>query len=64
MKIEIDSRLPSNIEAERSFLGASLIDHAVSIEAPGLIRESDLFLYQHQLIFRGMLHLNAHGISG
>jgi len=51
---EIAKRLPSNLEAERSILGAILMDNS-AIKLADDLRVDDLFLEQHQVIFKTML---------
>src|SRR5215216_2101393 len=50
--------LPSNIEAERSILGAILLDNAVCNQAIELMRRDEFFLDSHRRIFDKMLVLN------
>ncbi|HXU34842.1 MAG TPA: replicative DNA helicase [Blastocatellia bacterium] len=49
--------LPSNIEAERSILGAILLDNAVCNQAIELLRRDDFFLDSHRRIFEKMIAL-------
>lgn len=49
--------LPSNVEAERSILGAILLDNAVCNQAIELLRRDDFFLDSHRRIFDKMLAL-------
>src|SRR5262245_42805970 len=52
-----DRGLPSNIEAERSILGAILLDNAVCNQAIELMRRDDFFLDSHRRIFDKMVAL-------
>jgi replicative DNA helicase len=49
--------LPQNVEAERSILGAILLDNTVCDEAMLLIKRSDFFLDSHRRIFEKMAGL-------
>src|SRR6058998_262351 len=50
--------LPSNIEAERSILGAILLDSQVCNQAIELLRRDDFFLDSHRRIFDKMIVLS------
>ena len=50
--------LPSNVEAERSILGAILLDNAVCNQAIELLRRDDFFLESHRRIFDKMVALS------
>ena len=52
-----DKGLPSNVEAERSILGAILLDNAVCNQAIELLRREDFFLDSHRRIFDKMIAL-------
>ena len=52
-----DKGLPSNLEAERSILGAILLDNAVCNQAIEMLRREDLFLDSHRRIFDKMISL-------
>ena len=52
-----DKGLPSNVEAERSILGAILLDNAVCNQAIELLRREDFFLDSHRRIFDKMVAL-------
>ncbi|HSE96947.1 MAG TPA: DnaB-like helicase N-terminal domain-containing protein, partial [Blastocatellia bacterium] len=52
-----DKGLPSNIEAERSILGAILLDNTVCNQAIELLRRDDFFLDSHRRIFDKMVAL-------
>jgi replicative DNA helicase len=52
-----DKGLPSNVEAERSILGAILLDNAVCNQAIELMRRDDFFLDSHRRIFDKMVAL-------
>jgi len=49
--------LPSNVEAERSILGAILLDNLVCNQAIELLRREDFFLESHRRIFEKMIVL-------
>lgn len=49
--------LPSNVEAERSILGAILLDNSVCNQAIELLRRDDFFLDSHRRIFDKMIAL-------
>ncbi len=53
----LDRGLPSNVEAERSILGAILLDNAVCNQAMELLRREDFFLDSHRRIFDKMISL-------
>jgi replicative DNA helicase len=53
----LDKGLPSNVEAERSILGAILLDNAVCNQAIELLRRDDFFLDSHRRIFDKMVSL-------
>jgi len=53
----LDKGLPSNLEAERSILGAILLDNAVCNQAIELLRREDFFLDSHRRIFDKMVSL-------
>jgi replicative DNA helicase len=50
--------LPSNVEAERSILGAILLDNSVCNQAIELLRRDDFFLDSHRRIFEKMIALS------
>src|SRR6185295_7371563 len=52
-----DKGLPSNVEAERSILGAILLDNLVCNQAIELLRREDFFLDSHRRIFEKMIAL-------
>src|SRR4030095_5308924 len=54
----LDKGLPSNVEAERSILGAILLDTAVCNQAIELLRREDFFLDSHRRIFDKMVSLS------
>ncbi|HKP86660.1 MAG TPA: replicative DNA helicase [Blastocatellia bacterium] len=54
--------LPSNVEAERSILGAILLDNAVCNQAIELLRREDFFLDSHRRIFDKMVALTERGM--
>lgn len=51
--------IPKNLEAEKSVLGAILIDSNAVVEASELLEPNDFYLRANQFIFRAMLDLNA-----
>jgi replicative DNA helicase len=55
--------LPSNIEAERSILGAIILDNAVCNQAIELLRREDFFLDSHRRIYEKMVALSERGTS-
>lgn len=61
MPIEIDKPLPHNEQAERSLLGAALIDTKSAVEILALIRPDDFFNSYHQTIFRHIESVHAQG---
>jgi replicative DNA helicase len=58
----LDRGLPSNVEAERSILGAILLDNAVCNQAIELMRREDFFLDSHRRIFDKMVALTERGM--
>jgi replicative DNA helicase len=54
--------LPSNAEAERSILGAILLDNAVCNQAIELMRRDDFFLESHRRLFDKMVALTERGM--
>lgn len=56
-----DRALPSNIEAERSILGAVLLDNQTINQAAEMLRRDDFFLDSHRRIFDKMLLLMEQG---
>ena len=56
-----DRALPSNIEAERSILGAVLLDNQTINQAAEMLRRDDFFLDSHRRIFDKMLPLMEQG---
>ncbi len=57
----LEKGLPSNIEAERSILGAILLDNAVCNQAIELMRRDEFFLDSHRRIFEKMVALTERG---
>ena len=53
----LERPLPHNIEAERSILGAILLDNHALNTAVEKLRAEDFFLSQHRHIFERMVHL-------
>ena len=56
-----DKGLPSNLEAERSILGAILLDNSVCNQAMEMMKRDDLFLDSHRRIFDKMVGLSERG---
>ena len=56
-----DRALPSNIEAERSILGAVLLDNQTINQAAEMLRRDDFFLDSHRRIYDKMLYLMEQG---
>jgi replicative DNA helicase len=56
-----DRALPSNIEAERSILGAILLDNTTINQAAEMLRRDDFFLDSHRRIYDKMLYLMEQG---
>jgi replicative DNA helicase len=63
--VSIERPLPHNIEAERSILGAVLLDNHALNTAVERLRSEDFFLSQHRHIFECMVALGEkrHGID-
>jgi replicative DNA helicase len=53
----LERPLPHNLEAERSILGAVLLDNHALNAAVQVLRPEDFFLQQHRHIFERMVHL-------
>src|SRR3990167_3178427 len=49
--------LPSNVEAERSVLGAILLDNSAYNQAAALLTQEDFFLDSHRRIFLRLMEL-------
>jgi replicative DNA helicase len=58
-----DKGLPSNLEAERSILGAILLDNSVCNQAMEMMRRDDFFLDSHRRIYDKMILLSERGSS-
>ncbi len=56
-----DRALPSNIEAERSILGAILLDNTTINQAAEMLRRDDFFIDSHRRVYDKMLHLMEQG---
>src|SRR5918911_2545019 len=54
---------PSNVEAERSILGATLLNTAVVNQAIELLRREDFFLDSHRRIYEKMISLSERGAA-
>lgn len=59
----LEQALPNNIEAERSVLGAVLLDNSALLRAREHVQEEDFFLHQHRLIFCQMIELHDKGVA-
>ena len=55
--ISLDKTLPNNLEAERSILGAILLDDKAVLTVFETIRSQDFYLDSHRRIFEKMIHL-------
>ncbi|HXG66640.1 MAG TPA: replicative DNA helicase, partial [Blastocatellia bacterium] len=55
--------LPSSLEAERSILGAILLDNSICNQAIEMLRRDEFFLDSHRRIFEKMIALNERGSS-
>ena len=53
----LDRGLPSNVEAERSLLGAILLDNALYTDAGAALKPDDFFLDSHRRIYSRMLEM-------
>ena len=56
-----DKGLPASVEAERSILGAIILDNAVCNQAIELLRREDFFLDSHRRIYEKMVALSERG---
>src|SRR6202166_3478685 len=56
----LERPLPHNLEAERSILGAVLLDNHSLNAAVEKLRSADFFLPQHRQIFQRMIQLAEH----
>ena len=54
--------LPSNLDAERTVLGACMTFPEAALEAASRLRPEEFFLPQHQVIFGAILKLTAQGV--
>ena len=59
--VALEKGLPHNLEAERSILGAILLDNALLNQAIELLRVEDFYAGSHRLIFEQMLSLSEKG---
>jgi replicative DNA helicase len=57
----IAKRMPHSLEAERSVLGAALLDDGALLKAIPILRPADFFLSQHGVTFRAYETLHATG---
>ena len=58
---QIDRSLPASVEAERTILGAILLDNSVCNEAAEKLRPDDFYLDAHRRVYGRMLALNETG---
>ncbi len=56
--LTLDRGLPQSIEAERSILGAVLLENSLLNQAVELLKSDDFYLANHRLIFEQMLGLS------
>jgi replicative DNA helicase len=56
-----DKALPSNVDAERSILGAVLLDNQTINQAAERLKRDDFFLDSHRRVYDKMLHLMETG---
>jgi replicative DNA helicase len=56
--LTLDRGLPQSIEAERSILGAILLENSLLNQAVELLKADDFYLANHRLIFEQMLGLS------
>jgi replicative DNA helicase len=61
MPIEINKALPNNTDAERSLLGAALIDGGAAVEILSLVRPDDFYNSFHKTIFQHIELVHAQG---
>ncbi len=59
--ISLEKTLPHNLEAERSILGAILLDDKAAIAVFEIIKAQDFYLESHRKVFDRMLHLVNNG---
>jgi len=59
--VSLEKGLPHNLEAERSILGAILLDNDLLNQAIELLRVEDFYAGSHRLIFEQMLNLSEKG---
>lgn len=57
----LERSLPSNIEAERSVLGAILLDNRLCNQAMETLRRDDFYLESHRKIYEKMIALSEQG---
>src|SRR5438128_6781285 len=57
----LEKSLPSNVEAERSILGAILLDNTTINQAAERLKRDDFFLDSHRRIYDRMLYLMEQG---
>ena len=55
--VSLEKTLPSNLEAERSILGAILLDDRAVFTVFGSLKSQDFYLDSHRKVFEKMLHL-------
>jgi DnaB helicase-like protein/AAA domain-containing protein len=57
LPVDLAKKMPSNLDAERSVLGAILLDNRGIIKVAGYLHVDEFFLDQHRRIFDAMLEL-------
>jgi replicative DNA helicase len=60
---ELDRGMPSSIDAERTILGAILLDNSACNEAAEFLRPDNFYLESHRRIFARMLELSERGAA-
>ena len=61
LRVDLDRPLPHNPDAERSILGAILLDNRALTVACAHVRAEDFFLLEHRRIFCAMIALDVNG---
>jgi hypothetical protein len=57
LPVDLSKKLPNNLDAERSVLGAILLDNKSLLEVAGYLHADEFFLDQHRRTFSAMLEL-------
>jgi replicative DNA helicase len=58
--VSLEKTLPNNLEAERSILGAVLLDDRAALSVFETLKPQDFYLESHRRIFEKMIQLMAH----